>query len=243
VFHHLKEESENEKKFIAIGISLVLFIGIAGQVSARPIACWDLNQNGKCDLETEDLNHDGRCTKSDCDVAVEPCYVPQTGITTSYGVGDDGALHKGVPWPNPRFTDNDDGTVTDNLTKLIWLKDAGCAVAKNWADALTFCNTLASGNCGLSDGSQAGDWRLPNLRELHSLLHYGFTPTLPNTAGTGPWTEGDPFTNVPDYWYWSSTTYMHSPPDYAWHVTMHTGDVTAADKLNALPVWPVRGGK
>ena len=33
-------------------------------------------------------------------------------------------IQVGVPWPNPRFTDNGDGTVTDNLTGLIWLKNA-----------------------------------------------------------------------------------------------------------------------
>lgn len=48
--------------------------------------------------------------------------VPQTGQTTLHRPGDDGALRKGVPWPEPRFTDNGDGTVTDNLTR--WSKDS-----------------------------------------------------------------------------------------------------------------------
>lgn len=52
--------------------------------------------------------------------------VSKTGQTTSYGTRDDGALQKGVAWPNPRFTDNANGTVTDNLTGLIWLKNANC---------------------------------------------------------------------------------------------------------------------
>ena len=50
--------------------------------------------------------------------------VEKTGQTTSYATGDDGDLEKGLAWPNPRFTDNEDGTVTDNLTGLIWLKNA-----------------------------------------------------------------------------------------------------------------------
>jgi hypothetical protein len=169
--------------------------------------------------------------------------VPQTGQTTSYGTGDDGALEKGLPWPDPRFTDNGDGTVTDNLTGLIWLKDAYCAGDKTWAAALTFCNTLASGSCDLSDGSSVGEWRLPNIRDLTSLIHYGFSPTLPNTAGTGPWTDGDPFTNVQVYWYWSSTSSVDSPPNNAWHVNMASGDVLPADKGNGLPVWAVRDAK
>ena len=58
----------------------------------------------------------------------------RTGQTTCYdaagasiactGTGQDGAHLKGVVWPAPRFTDNNNGTVTDNLTSLIWLKDA-----------------------------------------------------------------------------------------------------------------------
>jgi len=50
--------------------------------------------------------------------------VPKTGQTTSYDTRDDGALEKGVAWPTPRFTDNNNGTITDNLTKLIWMKNA-----------------------------------------------------------------------------------------------------------------------
>jgi hypothetical protein len=56
-----------------------------------------------------------------------PMPVRKTGQATSYTTtgGEDGDLQKGVAWPNPRFTDNGNGTVTDNLTKLVWLKDAG----------------------------------------------------------------------------------------------------------------------
>ena len=77
---------------------------------------------------------------------------------------------KGVAWPNPRFTDNGNGTVTDNLTGLIWLKNANCFGAKDWAMALSDANTLNNGECGLTDGSVEGDWRLPNVREMQSLI-------------------------------------------------------------------------
>ena len=134
--------------------------------------------------------------------------VEKTGQTTPSVAGDDGDLQKGVAWPNPRFTDNGDGTVKDNLTGLIWLKNANCDGTKTWADALPYCNNLANGTCGLTDGSVAGDWRLPNVKELQSLIHYGvYDPALPNTAGTGQWSEGDPFTNVQSDYYWSSNTY------------------------------------
>src|SRR5215475_11535304 len=77
--------------------------------------------------------------------------VPRTGQTTIYAAGDDGALQKGVAWPTPRFTDNNNGTITDNLTGLIWLKNASCFGTQVWDTAITSANGLANGQCGLSD--------------------------------------------------------------------------------------------
>ena len=106
-----------------------------------------------------------------CTTQVSGGGVLKTGQTISFATGDDGHYQAGVPVPNPRFTDNGDGTVTDNLTRLTWLKDAGCLGQQTWADALPLANTLADGNvaCGLADGSAEGDWRLPNRNELASL--------------------------------------------------------------------------
>ncbi len=47
-----------------------------------------------------------------------------TGQVTSYAAGDDGGFQAGEPWPSPRFIDNGDGTVTDQLTGLMWLQNA-----------------------------------------------------------------------------------------------------------------------
>jgi len=55
--------------------------------------------------------------------------------------GLDGDIHAGVPIPSPRFTDNLNGTITDNL----WLKNANCFRAQSWANALHAANTLTSG--------------------------------------------------------------------------------------------------
>lgn len=127
--------------------------------------------------------------------------IPRTGQTTSYAVGDDGSANKGVAWPSNRFTDNKDGTVTDGLTGLIWTKNAGCFAAGNWASALASANKLASGQCGLTDGSAAGLWRMPNANELESLVDVSQSnPSL---------TAGNPFSNVASS-YWSSTSYQAS---------------------------------
>jgi hypothetical protein len=170
--------------------------------------------------------------------------VEETGQETSYATGDDGDYEVGVSWPVPRFTDNGDGTVTDNLTRLIWLKNANCFKARQWAEALGDCNSLNDGECGLTDGTVEGDWRLPNVRELHSLSHFGFyDPAVPNTAGTGKWAADDPFTGVQSSFYWSSTTFEGDTYD-AWNVSMYDGLVSYYDKadLDGLYVWPVRGG-
>ena len=97
-----------------------------------------------------------------------------------------------------RFIDNQDGTVTDTVTGLIWLQDAGCLSPANWAAAVAQVNALASGTCGLADGSAAGDWRLPNLNELESLVDVSESnPAL---------SAGHAFTNVSNAIYWSSTS-------------------------------------
>jgi hypothetical protein len=165
-------------------------------------------------------------------------------VPISAPVGSDGALQKGVAWPNPRFTDNSNGTVTDNLTGLIWLKNANCFGGKDWATALTDCNGLANGTCGLTDGSTAGQWRLPNYFELVSLLdlaYYG--PALSNDAGTGQWGTGtSSFAGVQSGNYWSSTTNA-ATTDYAWHVLLNNGNVISDGKSYTHYVWPVRGGQ
>jgi hypothetical protein len=50
--------------------------------------------------------------------------LPVTGQTTEYSAGDDGAYRKGTDLPSIRFCDNGDGTVTDNMTGLMWVKNA-----------------------------------------------------------------------------------------------------------------------
>ena len=103
-------------------------------------------------------------------------FVAQTGQTECYdvdgnpidcsGTGQDGEYLMGAAWPEPRFTDNGDGTITDNLTDLVWLQLVNCFGPVSWGDALLISNTLNNGACGLSDGSIEGDWRLPNANEL-----------------------------------------------------------------------------
>jgi hypothetical protein len=165
--------------------------------------------------------------------------VERTGQTTSYAAGDDGDIQAGVAFPAQRFRDNGDGTVTDTLTRLIWLQNANCFSIQAWQNALNAANNLADDpastttDCGLRDGSGAGDWRLPNVKELLSLLDYGnFAPALPT---------GHPFLNVQSPIYWSSTT-AAAFPGFAWIVNLNGGRTIDDGKDNTVFVWPVRGG-
>jgi hypothetical protein len=180
----------------------------------------------------------------------DECYggVPKTGQTESFAPGDDGDLQKGEEWPDPRFFDNGDGTVTDYLTGLIWLKNANCIATTypafdnddalgdgqvTWQHALDFVTDI---NGGIYTGCGAGytDWRLPNIRELLSLIDYGrYGPPLPS---------GHPFTGAQLSYYWSSTT-LANFSDNAWHVHMFNGYVFDRNKVSIYCyVWPVRDG-
>ena len=165
-------------------------------------------------------------------------HVPRTtrNLCPCGSPGDDSELRRGVLWPVPRFTDNGNGTVKDNLTGLIWLKNSNCFGARTWDQALTDANGLASPSCGLSDGSLAGHWRLPNVRELLSLIDFAaFSPAIPS---------GTPFAGVqPSVRYWSSTVVANNTPN-AWDIDFDIGTVNRNQaKTNTYFVWPVSGGQ
>ncbi|MBF0539421.1 MAG: DUF1566 domain-containing protein, partial [Nitrospirae bacterium] len=170
--------------------------------------------------------------------------LPKTGQTTSYAAGDDGALQVGVAWPYPRFTVNGDQTVTDNLTGLVWTKDAGTPTvgsctggAKTWQGALDYVACLNAANY-----LGHNDWRLPNINELESLVNAG--------QANPAWLYSEGFVNVQSYFtrYWSSTTHAWYT-SFAWEVNMYDGYVIADERevnnktsVNYY-VWPVRSGQ
>jgi hypothetical protein len=182
--------------------------------------------------------------------------LPRTGQTRCYdtagteitcaGSGQDAEQRTGAAIPTPRFLDNGNGTVTDKVTGLIWLKNASCATVSpnGWAAALTSVAALANGACGLSDGSKAGDWRLPNLNEVKSII---------DKSKVNPALQlGNPFDNVTNSWYWTSSTYAGRSID-AWYVYFGSGVADysgcygfgcgCGTKCGSGYVWPVRAGQ
>jgi hypothetical protein len=156
-----------------------------------------------------------------------------------------------------RYEDNLNGTVSDCRTGLIWLKNANCndisgGIPKSdgmiWDDAQQWVAGLQNGICGLTDGSAAGDWRLPTKTEFMAMiqnakkLHFN-SPTLTDTTGTVKWTAGNPFTNVQSHYYWTSTT-LSTDATKAAEVDLsdYTSSVDYSGKSNHELVWPVRAG-
>jgi hypothetical protein len=125
--------------------------------------------------------------------------------------------------PNPAsYTDNGDGTVTDNVTKLVWQKAVTSSQAYSWCNAINYCATL----------TLAGrTWRLPTRIELLSLVDF---------TRTGPAINTTSFPGVPGgKYHWTSSPWVVSQiatkPQYSWIVnfseglTSNAGDRTAAE--------------
>ena len=163
------------------------------------------------------------------------CYATLGDIINCQGTGQDGELQTGVAWPSPRFSDNGDQTVTDNLTGLIWTKEANTATGKKtWQEALTYIKALNS-----SYYLGHNDWRLSNRNEFESLVNKG-------QASPATWLNTVGFTNAQSSWYWTSTT-IANDTSYAWGVSMvesWVGDYGRfIDKTVNYYVWPVRSGQ
>lgn len=103
-----------------------------------------------------------------------------------------------------QFVDNGDGTVSDQATGLTWMQaDSGQALG--WSAALAYCETL--------DYAGRSDWRLPNIKELQSLVDYSRSPDTTGSPAIDPLFQSTTITNEagePDWPYmWSSTTHVN----------------------------------
>ena len=193
-----------------------------------------------------------------------PCQqkLPVTGQTTCWnsagtvidcaGTGQDGEIQAGATFS---YTDNGDGTITDNNTGLMWEKlcdedppGATCPAEHDvdttytWADAfavkIAALNTVPcfAGYC---------DWRLPNVKELPSIVNYNgiFPPSAFNAPCIAPCSVTD-CSCTAGFDYWTSTTAFNVIPPYtaAWGVRFYvSGSVLAIDKASNNRVRAVRG--
>jgi hypothetical protein len=118
--------------------------------------------------------------------------------------------------------------IEDRLTGLEWLRDANRPEwPMPWREALRWVEE--ANREGLADRD---DWRLPNRRELRSLISYqARNPALP---------KDHPFDKVFNGWYWTSTPFARNP-GYAWYVQLTGGRSFFGRKDEDHMVWPCRG--
>ena len=128
----------------------------------------------------------------------------------------------------PRFT-KVNGVVTDSTTTLEWQDEysdnGGNIKSATWTDAIDYCEALSL--------NSKDDWRLPNKKELLSIVDYGtYNPAI-SFVFEKTVTNDD---------YWSSTTYA-SYTSHAWYVNFRNGDAYGYNKSNSYSVRCVRAGQ
>jgi sugar lactone lactonase YvrE len=198
-----------------------------------------------------------------------PRVLPASGQAATYmavtkgtgkhmgAVPDDGALRAGEVL---RYRDGGDGTITDPSTGLVWEKKCDCPGSLHdyrpelrWSatgDDRTIWDWLDDVNReGGSGFAGHHDWRIPNVKELQSIVDYqrfnpATTPTFDGAAcGLGCPDLADPACSCTSMnSYWSSTTYADSP-EAAWAVGFNLGLIGDMPKAEDLPVRAVRGGR
>ena len=196
---------------------------------------------------------------STIDVAISGCPsptdLPATGQTTCWdssfnattctGTGQDGEIQAGATLS---YTDNGDGTITDNNTKLMWEKLSMDSSIHDVGNPYTWANAFAVHIAGLNAGSGfAGhtDWRLPNVKELQSIIDYENSgpavATAFNNSCSSPCTVLTCSCTAAASDYWSSSSYL-GDPSRAWLVDFNGGFVGVGDKTGHPRVRAVRGG-
>jgi uncharacterized repeat protein (TIGR02543 family) len=142
-----------------------------------------------------------------------------------------------IPPSNPDsiYTNNNDGTVTDTRTGLMWkqcvegLSGTDCATGSatsfNWAAALTHAES--------HEFAGHDDWRLPNIKELRSLVE---------ECRTGPAINDTVFPATPSSNVWSGSPYAYNS-NYAWHVNFNYGYAYYLSRSDYYHVRLVRGGQ
>jgi hypothetical protein len=139
-----------------------------------------------------------------------------------------------------QFVDNGDGTVsvTDSYGTIVWLRNAHCLETLGgidrgagpvlWTEAGPWTAALASGACGLTDGSAPGDWALPSVSELQYLA------TDLAIKGIEAW---DLFHEIQEVAYWSDFSVCVG---YQGAVVISTGNYEDVLESSRFNVWPIK---
>jgi hypothetical protein len=265
-----------------MGAAVVAMLGPIVQGAAAQ-CCGDCNGGGEVNVNElvtavnralTGCSDDGICSASACPVQLATCRgelatcrarpggqrFPASGQTTSYGPSSDGNVRAGAALS---YTDNGDGTITDNNTGLMWEKkdDSGgihdqdnrytwgmseAPYTMNGTMVTEFLTTLNRAPCFAGHC----DWRIPNVKELQSIVDYEIPylgPTVHtafhNAAGCTGCTDVTvaSCSCTQSFYYWSSTTGAYNTGD-AWIVYFNDGYVGNYNKSYYNYVRAVRGG-
>jgi len=235
-----------------MGAALAVMLGTRGALAQ---CCGDCNGDGTVTVD-EILTAVNHALTSCTDDHICPQRFPATGQTTTFGPGSDGDVRAGATLS---YTDNGDGTITDNTTGLMWEKKDQSGGIHDWTNRYTWGMTsapytmdgtmvtafLATLNAGAGFAGHT-DWRIPNVKELQSIVNYEIP--FPGPAVDGAFNTNcagnctvltcsctQPFT------YWSSTTGL-SNPSFAWYVNFIYGYVGNDTKDSESYARAVRGG-
>jgi hypothetical protein len=210
--------------------SLILFSGVTGMSESSSIPYFD--------TDYFDFRFGGAVNSSerfiDAQYATSTIYKGTTmgGNETMFGVNFVDGRIKGYPtfkdfeiklvrgstdYGQNEFVDNGDGMISDKATGLMWDK-SGSSDGMNWDDALSQVKQKNADNY-----LGHNDWRLPNAKELHSIVDYERSPTFTNSAAISPLFEipviADEGGNDNYPFYWTSTTHVDGlGPDKAAYV-------------------------
>jgi hypothetical protein len=160
------------------------------------------------------------------DTGIHKCYDNNGNNITcpipGLAMAQDGSYDSTAGKIQKSFTNNGDGTVTDNNIGLIW-QQSDNGTTMTWTNAMSYCSNLTL--AGYSD------WRLPTIRELALIIDHGnHNPAIDTTV----------FSCRSNY-YWSSTSYAPNNSD-AWYVYFDDGYSNWSNKTNSAYVRCVRGG-
>jgi hypothetical protein len=111
-----------------------------------------------------------------------------------------------------RFSDNGDGTITDKSTALIWQK-ADSARTLNWKQALSYAEGLKLAG--------RDDWRLPNVKELQTIVDYGRAPDATDPKKRSAAIDPIFKLTAAESWFWSGTTHVEN--QFAYYVCFGQG--------------------
>jgi len=126
---------------------------------------------------------------------------PRGGKKTFYVLYVRGSTDYGIN----QFEDNGDGTITDEATGLVWMK-ADSGKGMDWPTALDYAENFKLAG--------TDDWRLPNAKELQSIIDYTRSPDTTGSAAIDPIFDATEIQNEggeKDFaQYWTSSTHIGS---------------------------------